>query len=491
MAWSSVALSRTTLDAPQLEAVARHGALRRRAWSLIAATLTATALTAAPARAITFGFNDNGVAQEVVSAERDAELLANVGATIQRSTFNWRYAEKVRGRYALNLYDRLYRETTSRGVRPLFILKFAPDWAWAPGISCPLDRQCPYPPDRRHLADWRRLVTMLVERYPLLAGLEVWNEPNLEVFWFPKPDPKHYARLVKHAYRAVRATGADIPVLAGSLANAPDTFGIPGIKPARFLRRAYRAGMARHHDGLSVHPYPIGVNLAPMFKTLTDVDRLRARFRDPAPIWVTETGTTTTGQVSESHQAELLVRVYDILATRPGIESMLVHTLVEPPFGASGETGYGIVRRDGMPKPAYCALATRMMRSPRDCVLSVFGTQTDTAQQHRWDAQVSVQGAVDAAAAYARGHKGSLDGFALPNPSPPETQQAGSGADPGQVGIYRFGPTPNQSAVFCAASRADKSYCAMYARKTWSYGHATGSIGGAAAATIQGVSRGW
>lgn len=440
-----------------------------------------------PARAVMFGFNDNGVAQEVVSAPDDARLLAGTGAGLHRMTFNWRYAEPTPGRFQFDLYDRIIAEDRKQGIRPVLILMYAPDWTWGPGITCPRDVQCPYPPDGRHLGAWRRIVTELVGRYPDMAALEIWNEPNLDVFFKPRADPKHYTRLVRAADRAVNRAGSDVPVLAGSLANAPATFGVPGLDAQAFLKGMYRAGAAGHFDGLSVHPYPVGNDLAPMFKTLTDVATLRDRYRDRAPIWVTEIGSTTTGQVSEEQQAQLLMRLMGILEARPGIAAVLLHTLVEPPFGTNGETGYGIVRRDGLPKPAYCALARLRLRSPSNCRLSVLSPAPDLAQDARWDAEVRVQAAVDAAVAHARANQGSLTSFETGTADPGPGAAPGPDADPSAVGIYRL----KGATLLCAASRADSSYCAMRDHGRWSYGHATGTIGAAVQATIDGASRGW
>ncbi len=406
---------------------------------------------------------------------------------MHRFTFNWRFAEPTPGEYHFRFYDRIVAADRKRGIRTLPILMYAPDWAWAPGLACAPDVQCPYPPDARHLGAWKRMVTKLVLRYPDMAGLEVWNEPNLDVFYQPRPDPKGYTRLVRAAQKAVRKAGSKVPILAGSLANAPATAGVPGIDAGAFLRGMYRAGAAGHFDGLSVHPYPIGNDLAPMFKTLTDVATLRGRYHDRAPIWVTEIGSTTVGQVSDDEQAALLVRLVDVLGARPDVAAVLMHTLIEPPFGASSETGYGIVRQTGLVKPAYCALAALRLRSPSACLLSLFRPAPDTAQGARWDAQVSVQAAVDAAVAHARTHRGSLASFTTGTPDPGADAAPGPGADPANVGLFRF----STATVLCAASRADTSYCALHSRGRWTYGHAAGPIGAAAQAMISGVSRSW
>ena len=40
-------------------------------------------------------------------------------------------------------------------------------------------------------------VADLVKRYPLSAGVEVWNEPNLRAYWGSIHDAAGYVRLVR------------------------------------------------------------------------------------------------------------------------------------------------------------------------------------------------------------------------------------------------------------------------------------------------------
>src|SRR4051812_43934936 len=73
-----------------------------------------------------FGFNDNGVAFGQLSATTDALLAGQDGATTSRITFDWRYAEAAQGVWNLAQYDAIYNADIAKGVRPVFILAFAP-----------------------------------------------------------------------------------------------------------------------------------------------------------------------------------------------------------------------------------------------------------------------------------------------------------------------------------------------------------------------------
>lgn len=78
------------------------------------------------------------------------------------------------------------------------------------------------------------------------------------------------------------------------------------------------------------------------------------------PLWVTEAGFTTSGagRVDEGEQARRLLTTYRTLRAAPDVDAVIFHTLVDPGGAPDDpEAGFGILRRDLTPKPAYCALA--------------------------------------------------------------------------------------------------------------------------------------
>ena len=306
------------------------------------------------------GFNDNAVAQGVVSADTDADLAKGAGATVERVTFNWRWAEPNPGEYHLDMYDRIYAALRARGIRPLFILLFSPPWAWAPEVQC--SSYCMYPPGAAHFDDAGRMAALLATRYPEAAGIEVWNEPNLSAFWRPQPDPTAYVGLLKATHAAVKRANPAMPVVGGGFNNVQNT--IPGrtIALPDFLGAVYALGGGPSMDAIGFHPYPLSTSNSLLLRSVDQVRELLHLFSDQAKrLWVTEVGLTTTDPaqpVSEAQQAEALVSQYRTLRAMPDIDMVLIHTLIEFGEGATDkEMGYGIVRPDLSLKPAYCALA--------------------------------------------------------------------------------------------------------------------------------------
>ncbi len=338
-------------------------------WRTHSVSRTCRSVPTSVAQPFPLGFNDNGVAQHVISAAADAQLTERVGATSSRIAFNWAGAEPSPGQYRLAVYDDIYRELTARGIRPLFILVYAPAWAsnWTcDALLSDCRAQAPTPD---HYADAGRMAALLARRYPRAAGIEVWNEPNLREFWGPSPDPAAYAGLLSEVHIAVDHAAPGMPVIGGGLGNGrPEG----SIAAAQFLEGVYEAGGAPSMDAIGIHPYPFSAtSLAITLRTLDEVRAVRDAHHDSArPLWVTELGTTTTGDtppVSEGEQADILVSAYRALRAMPDVGAIYLHTLVEPPLGlGNAETGYGIVHDNLTPKPAFCALAAAWGR-PHAC----------------------------------------------------------------------------------------------------------------------------
>ena len=170
------------------------------------------------------GFNDNAVRAGQISPDRDAALTAAVGAHLQRVTFDWRVVEPRPGVYHFEQYDAIYKALLAHGIRPIFIPMFAPAWAAPQGRTCFfLGGDCRYPPGPRMDGAWRNILTLLARRYPSSAGIEIWNEPNLRMFWQPRPDPGRYVQLLRSAWLAIKAVDPGMPVVSGGLSNLQES----------------------------------------------------------------------------------------------------------------------------------------------------------------------------------------------------------------------------------------------------------------------------
>lgn len=309
-----------------------------------------------------FGYNDNAVGGQELTAPQDAQLAAEAGANVERVTFDWRWAEQAPGQYELGTYDQIYQSLLARGIRPLFVLLFAPSWAWDSTVSCNMTTQnCQYPPAATHFADAGRMAAVLATRYPKAAGIEVWNEPNLSHFWKPIADPVAYTQLLQTVYQSVKQVNPAMPVVLGGLNNLQNNTATDSDM-SDFLGAVYALGGRNYMDAIAFHPYPLGADLTLASKSVDEVLTVRHAFGDdPRPLWATETGITTTDPsrpVSESAQAAGDLALYDMLRSVSAVHMVMINTLMNwGPDPYDPEFGYGIVNRDFTPKPAFCALA--------------------------------------------------------------------------------------------------------------------------------------
>src|SRR3954454_10737476 len=358
-----------------------------------------------------FGFNDNSVGFGQQTALQSATLASQAGVTVSRVTLDWRYAEASPGAWDLYKYDYIYGRDLERGIKPVIVLSFAPKWAWADPNACATNSDpCRYAPGPDHLDAWRDAVTTLVTRYPEMAGLEIWNEPNLDTFWKGGLDPAYYARLVTEAHDATRAAGSSVPILGGALSDYLGADTASAMNSRNFLKGMYAAGVKGGMDGLSLHPYAQDVDLWRTFRELTETRDVRDSYGDNVPLWITEMGVTTTGlyadTVSENDQAVILDKYMHDLGSVGDIRALIFHTLIDPSVVGplSGERGYGSVRVDLTPKPAFCRIAA-LRGTSYVCPAGVAPVTDLPTQQLRWNAQDKVQAAVDAARAWYATHK--------------------------------------------------------------------------------------
>lgn len=122
-----------------------------------------------------------------------------------------------RPQYDFKGVDRAYDRLLSLGVRPVVELSFMPRALARDPTATVFDYRAIISPPR----DWRRwrglvgaLAAHLVERYGIEEvaswGFEVWNEPNLEVFW--TGSRADYFRLYDEAAGAIKAVDARLMV---------------------------------------------------------------------------------------------------------------------------------------------------------------------------------------------------------------------------------------------------------------------------------------
>lgn len=303
----------------------------------------------------------------VVSSFNPADLdylsaLGNPNGGV-RITFYWKMIEPLPGTWDFSFYDDLVARAQSSGIPIVGILAYSVKWA-SPTDPNPVDPSSIsfYPPN---VDDFVAYVKTVVSRYPSVRSWEVWNEPNSGHFWLPEPDVVLYTQLLRASSTAIKNLNPENEVILGGLA--------PGVLADRsativnaevFLAGVYQNGGKPYFDVVGFHPYNPGVDPDQYLETyVTNLyDTMVSNGDGAKKILVSELGWyagTASGAVSESTQADYLVRAFNILYAQEFVRGFFWYHLKDhtaTPQPADPELNYGLFRWDGSPRPAAWTL---------------------------------------------------------------------------------------------------------------------------------------
>ena len=257
-----------------------------------------------------------------------------------RIDLTWDVIEPEPGKYRWDVVDRVVADAEANGVNLLGILGYCPTWA-ASGPS-PF-----FPP--WDVAHWKEFVRTIVGRYKgRIRHWTLWNEPNSESFFRGTLDQYINvvllpgAKAAKEADPDCRIVGPDLAHLSGAdwdkwldkiLARAGGAFDVIG----HHCYKGKPDDVLRELDGRK-KPWE-----APSVRQI-----LEKRGAAGKPFWLTETGWRST-QVGEQKQAGYIVALLRGIAARSWIDKVFLFELRDSP----SLPGYGLLRTDGTPKPAF------------------------------------------------------------------------------------------------------------------------------------------
>ena len=160
------------------------------------------------------------------------------------ASFNW------------SKYDPLVDAARARGLTVLANLAYSPTWARPGGTT---DKFGPDTDERRNA--YAAFTEAAVRHFAgRVSHWELWNEPNMSMFWAPRPNAAHYTALIREAYGRMKAADPGAYVLAGATSPA-DSDGTR-IDEVAFISAVYANGGRGHFDGWSHHPYTVDPSFA-------------------------------------------------------------------------------------------------------------------------------------------------------------------------------------------------------------------------------------
>ena len=304
----------------------------------------------------------------------DAQEMAAAGVESVRLYSYWAILEPQPGQYDWSLADPVIQRVAAAGLTPAIQFANTPSWLSPPNPESPPIYS------NSQISAWQAFLANFVRRYgsggtfwaahPNLpyhpvTSYEIWNEPNLKLFWGGTPNPAGYLRLLKASTPVIHANDPSAKVVFGGLYPFPRPQ--YGVHALNFLNSFFRhKGAKKSFDVLALHPYwftPKG--LVPQLRLFRkNLNKHRARKK---PIWITELGWATSGhdwaispfRATEAQQAQYLTQSFNkLIRARGELRLQRVFWSVwrdHPDPDSSWFLEMGLLRADGSPKPAYAA----------------------------------------------------------------------------------------------------------------------------------------
>lgn len=314
--------------------------------------------------------NDIGISPGSFGGVSDADFLRDlaeirrVGATRIRFDVDWSAIEPVRGKYDWTRTDFIVNAIAEARLTPLALVTYAPKWAQVPGVPSG-SHGAPANP-----ADFANFARHVVERYgSVIQQWEIWNEPNLDIFWSPTPNAAAYADLVRVTSAAIKAVQPDAIVVAGALSSGADS-NSGEVDPVTFIEQMYAADAGGSFDALSVHPYtfpamptdpdPDGTNT---FRKIPRMHEIMVKRGDGGKnIWITEFGAPTgTGRaaLTQLGQAETLSIGVAAARSLGYIPAIFIYSVRDSGTDTADlYQNFGLMTKAFVPKRAYGEVKT-------------------------------------------------------------------------------------------------------------------------------------
>jgi hypothetical protein len=321
------------------------------------------------------------VSPDFIIDARALDAARDAGCSWVRMDFFWTDIETAPGVYNFSNFDRLVTALEARGMKPLFILDYS-SLLHSDCLTCP--DWFLYGPESQQTIKAFGDYAEAVARHYAGRGVryEVWNEPNLSMFWRPQANASQYAALAREAIGRVHVGDPSALVVTAGLSGFD--FG--------YLTTLLNQGGANGADAVAVHPYR---QLGP--ETATDElatmkSMVATTFSMARPIWSSEWGYSSSwfldefgGDGSRNRQAVMAVR--EVLSSRlMGFPFANYYDIRDDGTDpAEPEENYGLIANDYSSKPAFTALHTLKTVATNRILVGSLATQPSNLHALRLD----------------------------------------------------------------------------------------------------------
>lgn len=315
-----------------------------------------------------YGVNQDFVWTRDEQVPRLIEAMHDAQVQAVRIEIRWNTVEAERGKWDFTRLDRVVQALRAAKIEILADLMSVPPWASGVKPAEVKGFYDSFPP--QHMEDWEQFVRKVAGRYRKdIRFWEIWNEENGCDFYRPLPNAAQYVGLLKSAHDTIKSVVPKATVvLRGMQFNGIIANPWLPVKTTNYLQQVYDAGGRRFFDVVNIHPYVLPTpNEGPAYagRLVRDTIRVMEKNRDGRkPLWITETGLATGGDVTEEMQAEHLAGMYRELGKIPQVKAIywfLLQDLDQAVCG--GENTMGLITTNGLRKPAFEAFKRVIRRA--------------------------------------------------------------------------------------------------------------------------------
>jgi hypothetical protein len=282
--------------------------------------------------------------------EGELEMIRAAGFKWIRMDLTWEATERKKGVYDFAAYDHLMKSLEAQGLRAVFILNYS-NKNYEPLRSITSEEG---------KAAYARWAVAAVQHYRGKGVIwEIWNEPNIEGFWKPKPDVEAYVKMARVGCQAIKEAAPDECVV-GPASSTIDL---------EFLEGCFKGGLLEWWQAVSVHPYRQGgpESVAAEYHALRQLIGKHAPAGKKVAVLAGEWGYSEAwSNFDASLQGKMLTRQWVVNAASAVPVSIWYDWKDDGPDPKEAEHRFGTVERQHFPgrtaaynaKPAYLAAQT-------------------------------------------------------------------------------------------------------------------------------------
>ncbi len=309
------------------------------------------------------------------------DLAAKAKVQVISTDVNFETIEPQIKAYSWSNLDSFVRLVLAKGFKLKFQLEGFPDWARDPNRSPVSVEPWLVPTSQNELSNWSKFVRAVVSRYKgKIEYYEIWNEPNIESFFQPFPDPAIYSNLLEASYSVIKSVDPNAQVMFAGLSRND-----LGYLNTFYQATSQRFGLQAKEDHfffdiLGVHPYcssrspevndpqytyndGFGI-MNENFLGLIDLHQVMASFGDGAKHeYISEFGYTTSGYVgfpaiSDTLRASYLHEAYDLASSITYVDGLSWYAFEPTPYVADGWSILSSASSGFQPTATYAALVS-------------------------------------------------------------------------------------------------------------------------------------